>query len=308
MASLLAGCTLPVRANTGDPPVGPPVISETAARQALAGYIAAANNAGRQRSTSLLATCEAGSAEQIDAAWMAGDRVAHPAGSSFQPWTYTSPAFYIPRQWSYPRWFVVQARSRQLTGPDASPENGYTYLVFEKPNAVSPWLVVLKPDSVAEGKPLPRLQSGGAGTGSLSVPAAELPSDEAAYLNRTAGQPFGPDKISGELQSMAPADRQRLATAHPAVSDVFRPGAGPPFALATAGGGALVLYSVTDTLDDRASPPYRLDIHQPLFSGTGLSELRFAHVTQLAAYDPPRGKGKPDVLASFFGVTSITGH
>lgn len=306
LAGLLAGCALPVRPNAGDPPTGPPVIGQVAARRVLASYIAASDKAGRLRSTSLLASCEGGPAEQIDAAGYTADRATHPGTSSYQPLTYASPSFYIPGQWSYPRWFVVQARSQKLAA-GAAPESGHTYLVFEKQNAAAPWLVVLKPDSAAEGKPLPRPETGTGRTGRLAVPATQLAAAEAAYLNGGTAQPFGPDKISGELQSMAPTDRTHLAKAHPAVSDRFSPVAGPAFTLATAGGGALVFYSVTDTLDDRVPSPYRLSIHQPLYSRTGLSELRFTHVTQFAAYDPPAGRGKPDVVASEFGITAVAG-
>jgi hypothetical protein len=307
VACLLAGCTLPVRPNAGDPPVGLPVISQAAARRVLASYIATVNEAGRLHSDSLLAACESGSAEQIDAAGYAASRAAQPGASRYRPLTYAAPAFYIPRQWSYPRWFVVEARSRALSGPGTRPGNGRTYLVFEQRNAVAGWLVVLKPDSSAEGKPLPRPEPGAGRTGRLAVPAPQLAAAEAAYLNGAGGKPSGPDKISGELLSMAPSDRRRLAAAHPSVSDPFSPGPDGTFALAAAGGGALVFYSVTDTLADRVPAPYRLNIHQPLYSRTGLSELRFTHVTQFAAYDPPAGKGKPDVLASDFGITGITG-
>ena len=305
LAGLLAGCALPVHPNAGDPPTGPPVIGQAAARRVLASYIAVSNKAGRLRSTSLLASCETGPAGQIDAAGYAADRATHPGASSYQPLTYASPSFYIPRQWSYPRWFVVEARSQKLAG--AAPESGHTYLVFEKQNAAAPWLLVLKPDSAAEGKPLPRLGPGTGQAGKLAMPAAQLAAAEAAYLNGGTAQPFGPDKISGELMSMAPADRKHLAAARPSVSDRFTPGTGPAFAVATADGGALVFFSVTDTLDDRVPSPYRLSIHQPLYSGTGLTEVRFTHVTQFAAYDPAAGKGKPDVVASDFGITEVTG-
>jgi hypothetical protein len=312
LAGLLAGCTLPVHRNAGDPPAGLPVISQAAARRVLATYITTANEAGRLRSASLLATCESGAAEQVDAAGYAAGRAAQPGASRYRPLTYADPAFYIPRQWSYPRWFVVEARSQALSGPGTRPENGRTYLVFEQQDAVAEWLVVLKPDSYAEGKPLPRPEPGAGHTGRLAVPASQLAAAEAAYLNGTGltgagGKPFRPDKISGELRSMAPSDRARLAAAHPSVSDPFSPGPDGTFALPAAGGGALVFYSVTDTLADRVPAPYRLNIHQPLYSRTGLSELRFTHVTEFAAYDPPAGKGKPDVLASGFGVTGITG-
>ena len=305
LAGLLAGCALPVHSNASDPPTAPPVIGQAAARRVLAGYIAASNEAARLRSTSVLASCETGSAEQIDAAGYAADRAAHPGASGYQPLTYASPSFYIPSAWRYPRWFVVEARSQKLAG--GAPESGHTYLVFEKQNAASPWLVVLKPDSAAEGKPLPRPEPGRGQAGRLAVPAARLATAEAAHLNGGPAQTFGQDKISGELMSMAPADRKHLAGARPSVSDQFT-GAGPAFALPTADGGALVFYSVTDTLDDRVPSPYRLSVHQALYSGTGLTELRFTHVTEFAADDPAAGKGKPDVVASDFGITAVTGR
>jgi hypothetical protein len=115
--------------------------------------------------------------------------------------------------------------------------------------------------------------------------------------------------VPGRLADVGDARswRQELPAAR--VTDTHAPAAGADggeFALAAAGGGALVFYADAAQLTVTAPAGQTLHLTVPGFypaDGPALPTEGMTYLDQFAAYDPPAGGKAPQLIASYSGIT-----
>src|ERR1700741_2851020 len=105
----LTAVILPVSA-CGSLGTAHPAITKSQAEQVLAHYQSVNNRANGTMDATLLATVETGAQLEMD---RAGYRLRQAKKDKYPPFTYSHPAYYIPRQDSFPKWFGVEATSGQ---------------------------------------------------------------------------------------------------------------------------------------------------------------------------------------------------
>src|SRR5487761_1075421 len=309
MAAMLAlsGCAPAPQASTKSlvRPV-PPVITKTVARHLLASFTATSNRSNRRRDTRLLARYETGASYLLSASGYAYSRFTNPANRGFARFSFAAPAFFIPRQAGYPRWFAVQADQR-VAGHRPQP-GGIYYLLFTQARAGARWMLASEPYSAGWGAPAPSPATDSQGyateidpadaAGLAAAPGA-VPSLHRGYLDGTAGAVrFGNGMLGlADVQDLA-FWRTRLP-AGSVVSDSHATTRGRVFALRTTDGGALVFYDLTATLT--LAPPkgttFRIRI-PGIFPGRHrLTSARIRYDEQFASYDPPKGRTGMRVVA-----------
>jgi hypothetical protein len=304
-----AGCGLPQRKDTS-------VVTRPAASQASARAVVAAYNAVRRRADavldgSLLARVEGGPLLDIDqGSYFASVRVDEPGD---YPAVRLAPPERVvaPRFADYPLWFAVLARDR--TGGTKR------VAVFERVDSVSPWLMVMAPETTP-GAGLPRFARDDEGGVVTVAPddATTTAVSPAVALRRYAralapGEGpddalFAPDRFlersrvfQQAQQSLPFASFRQTWTALP-----------PRYALRVAGGGVLVFgtlvrtdaYSVradsyidwADSSDTAAYLPGRV---------YRSAELDYAH--QVLMFLPAKGQGRPRLIGQYGGVVDGEG-
>jgi hypothetical protein len=286
------------------------------ARQVLAGYTTANNDANAARSDALLATVETGSSYAVDAGLYQEQQAT--GAAPFPAFSPVQATYYLPggEPAAGPRWFVALVANAF----NASPEkvSSTEYVLFTQSAPGMPWLDAIEP-YLLSGASAPQVTVGSDGLatavspdgGADAVAPGQLPAATATALDGT-----GLDGTAGEAAIAAPgnlADRadQELARRDApggTVTDTHAPASGtdgPEFALATSGGGALVFYTDAAELTITAPAGSLLHLTVPgLYSaGQSLSRAGLSYLEQFAAYDPPAGRGAPRIVADYSGIT-----
>jgi hypothetical protein len=235
----LAAVILPVSA-CGSLGTAHPAITKTQAQQVLANYQTINNRANAALDGNLLATVETGAQLEMDRAGYLLRKVKK--DDKYTPFTYAHPAFYIPRQDGFPRWFAVEATSSTKTGTTRHA------LLFAQDHAGAPWLLTADPfpSSPLTGINLDRDGYATAvsphDTNAAVQPGKVADAHAALLSNGTGGMAAGPytsesrdalTKVEGEL-------RKRGVT----LTSDFAPDQQRSYALRTTTGGALVWYVV----------------------------------------------------------------
>jgi hypothetical protein len=233
-----------------------PAVTAAQARQVYGAYVsqtASALTAGDQKAA--LALTQFTQWDELKAAFL----IAASRHAAVKPYQYGTPAFYLPVQDGYPRWFVASVRRTAPPGSPASlagvprPANGQVLMVFETPGPKQPWALISSAQ-LQPGQQVPKLATTAGGY----VETAPL-ENSTTYLAR-------PDVV-GPLQAAVVDDgpaapAATAVAAGPLTTGVYASEAAikpPPgdvrqwmlegsnydrFALRTASGGALVLYAM----------------------------------------------------------------
>lgn len=283
-----------------------PPLTATQARQVLAGYTVANNEANAQRSDAVLATVETGSSYAIDTGiyrvQQAENATQYPA---FGP---ARAVYYIPREpAAYPHWFAVQVFNASLASPKKV--TGIEYLVFTQAAAGAPWKNAVEPYMLA-GSSAPRVALGADGfatavsseAASLAVSPARVAQLTAASLDGSGPLPAPPNLADRVDQAFW---RAKIPAA--AVTDRHAAAAGGQvFGLATTGGGALLFYA--DAAELTLTSPQREVMHLSIpgfySSSRARSRAGIGYLEQFATYVPARGGTGLRVVADYSGITA----
>ncbi|MDN3355607.1 hypothetical protein [Actinomadura sp. DC4] len=212
-----------------------PALTKTQAAQILANYQSVNNRANADLDGGLLATVETGAQLEMD---RAGYRLRRAKKDKYTAFAYARPAFYIPRQDGFPKWFAVDAASGDTRHA----------LLFVQDRAGGPWLLAADPFP-SSGLSGVDLDKDGYATavsptdGGTAVQPSKVAGVHAATLSSgTGGMAPGPytSESRDALTKVEAALRKRGVT----LTSDFAPDQQRSFALRTTGGGALVWYVV----------------------------------------------------------------
>jgi hypothetical protein len=257
-----------------------------------------------------------------------------------------APAFYLPEQSGYPRFFVVAVTQKLTSGyPSAAAAPlavdgaevhpfGPRLMLFEQASADAPWLLG-STSNLAVGEPLPKLATDSAGYIPVVTPSAatllaqpgEVGALQAAVVDdgpaSTATRTVADGQLTTGLYRGALSHADGVTVPHGDVYQWELEGTSyPEYALRTAAGGALVFYSMAlDTTvavpgyinkadPVRSGPPIQMpsDIQRLLPAGqpAPLIALQAEQLLSFAAIDPPSTGGKIRVIAMGGGLTTAT--
>ena len=278
------------------------------ARQVLASYTTANNQANAQMSDARLATIETGSSYAIDSGIYQVQRAER--ATPYPAFGPRQERFYIPRQPPaavYPHWFAVQVVNAGLASP--SKPTGTEYLVFTQAAPGAPWLNTVEPYVVGGATPPIAIGADGLATPvsltttSLAVAPDRIAALTAAALDGGPGGPPSPANLADRLDQEFWRKQIPAAT----VTDRHAPAPGTPvFGLATTDGGALLFY--TDGAELTVSPPAGEALHLTIpgfySPGQSLSTAGIGYLEQFATYVPPRGGSGLRVVADYSGITA----
>jgi hypothetical protein len=286
----------------------------SAARRVLAGWLAANNEANRQRSSRALARIKGGTSFEMDTGSYRWSGATDPVDHRYRPITLTDLSFFIPAGSGYPMWFAVRGDwtrlDRSRAGLDAAA------LVFTRASVAAPWLEVLEPDLLpgssrihiawtpsGQAEQVTRATAAG-----LSVPPSSIESLTARSLD---GAGAGPARLSvpGNLRDLSDEQYWRAGHMPPGsvVSVTHTATGNPVFALRTAGGGAVLFYDLTASMTLTAPPGDSIRITVPGYYSPRqpVTSATLSYVDQFATYDPPQGSPSgPVVIASVSGIAS----
>jgi hypothetical protein len=237
--AVLAAVILPVSA-CGSLGTAHPAIAKTQAEQVLANYQRVNNRANAALDGNLLATVETGAQLEMDRAGYLLRKAKK--DDSYTPFTYSHPAFYIPRQDGFPRWFAVEATSSTKAATTRHA------LLFTEDHAGAPWLLTADP---FPSSPLTgiNLDKDGYATAvsphdtNAAVEPGKVADAHAALLSSgTGGMAAGP-YTSQSRDALAKVEDELRKRGVTLTSD-FSPDQQRSYALRMTGGGALVWYVV----------------------------------------------------------------
>jgi hypothetical protein len=244
------------------------------------------------------------------------------AGTPVPRYQYSAPQFYVPAQSTYPLWFAVAAQRRADTHGERGPAVT-TLLVFERLRPALVWTL----DGAAaldQGQALPAIAKDPDGY-AIDVSTADTSltlSPDAVGASQAAVADEGPANPAAAVTGRGPQTtgiytaqgaRARAEAARGLQYLWILEGAPfPQFALALAGGGALVLYGMyldTTTEHPNLVPGTPIPVpaaFTPLLAApteVGYHAVYANSTYQFAAIDPPASApdGKIDVIASSGG-------
>ena len=278
-----------------------------------------------------------------------GPRRAYDAASdSSEPAYLANPAlaFYLPEHSGYPHFFVVGVTRKPASGYSAgaaAPVSvdgaevdpfGPELLLFEQARAGQPWLLA-STANLAVGETLPKLATDSAGYVQTVPPSAaallarpdEVGAFQAAVVDDGPASPATRAVADGQLTTglyRGALGRADGLQAPP--GDIYQwelTGTSyPEFALRTAGGGALVFYTmaldvaiavpgyIAKADPVRPGPPILVPVSVrrllPAGQAAPLIHLQTEQLLSFAAIDPPPAAGKIRVIAIGGGLTSAT--
>jgi hypothetical protein len=299
----------------GGPPTAP-ALSLAAARSLLSHYERVNNTANARRSPRLEATVEAPPQLTLDQAEYV---IAGHENRSIKPFTYRSPAFYIPAlPATTHQWFAASA----ITGSGKHAERQFLLFIQQYPSG--PWKVDSAPASAGgglAGGSLPVALSP-AGT-AVTVPAgdrrltgilSQLPARHAELIN---GKPQAtvPAFATGQWTSALARDVKSFRKAYGKVGwkyhDHWDATSEPVYVLRSKNGGAVMWYFLKDQQSG-----IRTGTGRPLRSGGVIEALagssRITHrftiisVSEFVAVIPPKGNRKIVVKGGFTGNVGAT--
>jgi hypothetical protein len=230
----LTAVILPVSA-CGSLGAAHPAITKSQAEQVLANYQLVNNRANGNLDGALLATVETGAQLEMD---RAGYRLRQAKKEKYTPFTYSNPAYYIPRQDAFPKWFAV----------DATSGNTRHALLFVQDRDKGPWLLAADPFPSAPLSGVTLDKDGFAtavspGDTHAAVEPGKVAGAHAATLSTgTGGMAAGP--YTTESRDALTKVQAELRKHGVTLTSDFAPDQQRSFALRTNGGGALVWYVV----------------------------------------------------------------
>jgi hypothetical protein len=232
--AVLTALILPVSA-CGSLGTAHPAVTKSQAEQILTNYQSINNRANADLDANLLSTVETGAQLEMD---RAGYRLRQVKKDKYTPFTYSRPAFYIPRQEAFPKWFAVDATS------------GHTRhaLLFVQDRAGGPWLLAADPFP-SSGLRGVALDKDGYATavnptdGDAAVEPRKVAGVHAATLSSGTGG-MAPGPYTTESRDALTKVESELRKRGVTLTSDFAPDQQRSFALRTTGGGALVWYVV----------------------------------------------------------------
>jgi hypothetical protein len=285
---------------------GGPPLTLAQAQAVLAAYTAGSNRANAARSASELAAIETGSSYAIDTGRY---RAARASGAAPYPaFAPAAAAYYRPRAepGPGPRWFAVRVANAFASSPDTV--SSVEYLLFLQAVPGGPWRNAIEP-YLLPGAAAPAVPAGGDGLATAVSPAAaalavapvRLPAVTAGALDGS-----GALAVPAAVADQSDVRAWRRTAPRLTITDRHAPAtAGQAFALRTAGGGALVFYTVAATVTITPPPGsvFHLAIPGLQAPGPPLRRVVLQYRDQFAAYDPPAGSGPPVIIAAYSGIT-----
>ncbi len=325
-----AGCTsTPATAGAGTQAGSTtPEVTTAQAGQVFASYVAVASRAASTGDVSLALSNVTGVQKLAITTQL---KAARSGAGALSRYRYGTPAFYLPRQGGYPRWFVASV-TRSLVGQQFSPggtaglslaATGQVLMVFQQDSATAPWLLS-STSQLPAGVSVPPLATDSAGyvaTVPLNSGAQLARPDttgplQAAVVDDGPASPAAKVVAAGSLTTGIYAAARAART--PPAGDVYQwelQGTHySNFALRTADGGALVFYGmylnsiveVPSLLNKgvvKAGPPITVPGYLDFLLTPRPTPPRVQVAAQqllsFAAVDPPTGApGAPGALGS----------
>lgn len=282
---------LALSACTSSPAATAPAVSKSQAAQVLAHYQSVNNQANGTLDGDLLSTVESGDQLAMDRAEYLRRKKTK---EKYDDFSYTAPAYYIPRETGYPKWFAVTATSGRTRHA----------LLFTQNRAGAPWTLVADPFPVetVSGVAVDKNgyatavdpADGSAGTAPVKVAAAH-----AATLTHGGGVMAPGPYTSGAHDALVKA-QEALRRRGVTLTTVFEPDRQRVFALRTSGGGALVWYVLRQTESYQLAKPGLIGNGGDLVGlvdGPVRHRLNSVALTQYLAVVPAHGA--PRVIGSF---------
>lgn len=281
----LTAVILPVSA-CGSLTAAHPALTKAQAQQVLANYQQVNNRANGTLDAKLLATVETGAQLEMD---VAGYRLRRAKKDKYTPFTYARPAFYLPRQDHFPKWFAVDAVSGATRHA----------LLFTQARAGAPWLLTADPFPGSRLSDIALDKDGYATAvsptdGGAAVEPRRLAGVHAATLS-TGASGMAPGPYTTESRDALTKVQTELSRRGVTLTSDFAPDQQRVYALRTTGGGTLVWYVVRQS--------ERYDMVTPGMIGadgdlTGLVSGRVGHhlssvaLIQYLAVVPDHGKAQ----------------
>ncbi len=334
----VAGCTSggagSTKTGTGAASTAP-ALTTAQARQVFDSYVTGSETAARTGDVALALSDVTGVQRSYVTATFKADRYDH-VRLPYPYYTYGRPVFYLPAAAGYPRFFVADV-SRVLAGTKLSdaiatrtagvtvPLDGNVLMLFEQAGRTQRWRLASTSQFIA-GTSLPPLATNGGGhvltlplsTGTLLAPPDVVGPLQAAVVDDGPSSPAASAVAGGPLTTgIYQAARTSVQGIYPPRGDVLQwalDGADyGRFVLRTAGGGALVFYSMY--LDTTVEVPAVLNDAEPVSPGPPITvpadlmplltlgeqaprvELEGQDLLSFAAIDPPPGSAKIQVIA-----------
>jgi hypothetical protein len=331
-----------------------PAITAAQARQVWDHYVAAGAEAVKTGNPALALALETGPQRAYDSATDTAARktpgtsasALRQARAGLAPAAYTTPAFSLPEQSGYPRFFVADV-TRKLTngyssraaapisvdGAEIHP-SGPELMLFEQASAGKPWLLA-STSNLAVGEPLPKLAADNAGYIPTVAPTAGTQLAQPDYVGalQAAVVEDGPANAATKAVADGPLTTGLYQGAVDHTDDLTAPpgdayqweldgSSYPQVALRTAAGGALVFYAMTLTTTvavpdviNKANPihsgppiqvPADVQLLLPPGQAAPLVQLSSDQTLSFAAVDPAPGTAKVQVIAMGGGLTGAS--
>ncbi len=275
-----------------------PALSRSQAEQVLAHYQSVNNQANGSLDGNLLATVETGAQLEMD---RAGYQLRHAKGDKSEPFDYSAPTYYIPRQSDFPKWFAVDATSGRTRHA----------LLFVQDRSGGPWLLASDPFPSAG---LSNVELDGDGYAKAVSPddahsalsPERVASAHAAVLT-TGATGMAPGPYTSDSRNALVRVQSGLQRRGVTLAADFTPDRQQAYALRTTGGGTLVWYVL------RQTEKYDMSTAGAVGSGgdlTGLVNGRVGHhldttaLIQYLAQVPAHGS--PQVIGSYRKAVQAT--
>jgi hypothetical protein len=312
VAGLLAACG-PIQKNTFESaPL--PAVGEANIAKALAEVDDARNEANADRNPELLGTVEGDPLLGISTAIYAYQAQVDPDNADPpSPVGHIRPTSFVPRFTGYPQWFVTAAPWR-----DGEPGR---LEVFTRDSAAAGWISVIAPE-LLPGVDFPTLALDAEQyvvpltpdeLDDLPVSVQALATAHAEALSTGAADGLG-GKLADDPWTTSRRDADAAAAAAVGeaanVQAAYAVGATLPQALRTQDGGALVWYTVTETLTYTVAKNYFQQLDETTAKIVGVSQVTGTLVEQsagqLAVYVPPTASGTPRIVGARWDRTGLT--
>jgi hypothetical protein len=312
VTALLAGCG-PIQRNTFESaPL--PAINEANVATALAAVDDVRNEANPTRDPELLSTVEGDPLLTISTAIYAYEAQVDPENTHPPaPVGHVRPTTFVPRFTGYPQWFVTAAPWR-----DGEPGR---LEIFTRDSAAGGWTSVIAPELLT-GVDFPTLALdpeqyvvplSPSDLDDLPISVAALATAHATALSTGAADGLG-GKLADDPWTTTRRDADAAAAAAVGeaanVQAAYAVGVALPQALRTQDGGALVWYTVTETLTYTVAKNFFLQLDETTAKIVGVNQVTGTLVEQsagqLAVYIPPSASGTPRVVAARWDRTGLT--
>ena len=342
-------------AGTGGSTAGTaPAITAVQARQVWDHYVAADAEAVKTGNPALALALETGPQRAYDSATDTAARktlgtsasALRPARAGLASPAYSTPAFSLPEQSGYPRFFVADVTRKLTSGYSsgaAAPTSvdgaeihpfGPELMLFEQASAGKPWLLA-STSNLAVGETLPKLAADNAGYIPTVAPTAGTQLAQPDYVGalQAAVADDGPASAATKAVADGPLTTGLYQGAVNHADGLTAPpgdayqweldgSSYPQFALRTAARGALVFYAMT--LTTTVAVPDVINKANPIHSGppiqvpadvqpllppgqpAPLVQLSSDQTLSFAAVDPAPGAAKVQVIAMGGGLTSAS--